>query len=42
VVELSGDTLVISATGEASNANGIDGDEADNSAANAGAIYIFQ
>jgi hypothetical protein len=40
-IALSGDTLVVGATGEASAATGIDGDGADNSAENAGAVYVF-
>jgi len=43
-VALSGDgsTLVVGATGEASAATGIDGNQADNSAPNAGAVYVFK
>lgn len=37
----SGDTLVVGATGERSMTQGIDGDESDNSAENAGAVYVF-
>jgi hypothetical protein len=40
-VALSGDTLVVGAEGEASNATGIGGDQADNSALNSGAVYMF-
>jgi hypothetical protein len=42
-VELSadGDTLVVSAYGEASNATGINGVESNNSATSAGAAYVF-
>ena len=36
-----GNTLAVGARGEASNATGIDGNQADNSALNAGAVYIF-
>ncbi|MBK8173306.1 MAG: hypothetical protein IPK60_23640 [Sandaracinaceae bacterium] len=36
-----GNTLAVAAPFEASNATGIDGNQADNSAANAGAVYIF-
>jgi hypothetical protein len=36
-----GDTLAVGATGEASNATGISGNEADNSMADAGAVYVF-
>lgn len=38
---LSGDTLVVSARYEDSAATGIDGDEADNTAAQSGAVYVF-
>jgi hypothetical protein len=41
-VVLSGDTLAVAATGEDSAARGIDGDEADDSAANSGAVYVFR
>ena len=41
-VALSGDTLAAGATAEDSAATGINGDEADNSARNAGAVYVFQ
>lgn len=42
-VALSGDgsTLVVGATGEASAARGVDGNQADNSAKGAGAAYVF-
>jgi len=36
-----GDTLAVGARWEASNATGIDGNQADNSAAMAGAVYVF-
>ncbi|MBK8170384.1 MAG: hypothetical protein IPK60_08550 [Sandaracinaceae bacterium] len=36
-----GNTLAVAAPTEASNATGIDGNQADNSAANSGAVYIF-
>lgn len=36
-----GNTLAVGARGEASNATGIDGNQADNSALNAGAVYIY-
>lgn len=36
-----GSTLVVGAYGEASNARGIGGDQADNSAASAGAVYLY-
>lgn len=37
-----GDTLAVGAVGEASIATGIDGDEADDSAPFAGAVYVFE
>jgi hypothetical protein len=40
-VALSGDTLVVGAPGEASSWMGIDGDQMDNSAEDAGAAYVF-
>ena len=40
-VALSGDTLVISAGGESSSATGVNGDQSDNSANDAGAAYVF-
>jgi hypothetical protein len=40
-VSLSGDTMVVGAYGESSAASGMNGDEADNSAAFAGAAYVF-
>ncbi len=40
-VALSGDTLVVGASGEASNATGINGNQSDNSARNAGAAFVF-
>jgi hypothetical protein len=36
-----GSSLAAGATGEDSNATGIDGDQADNSAENAGAVYLY-
>ncbi len=36
-----GNTLVIGASGEGSNATGINGDQSDNSAGGSGAVYIF-
>ncbi len=38
---LDGDTLVVGATGEDSNATGINGNQSDNSASSAGAAYVF-
>ncbi len=40
-VALSGDTLVVGAWHEDSNATGINGDQSDNSAAASGAAYVF-
>jgi hypothetical protein len=40
-VALSGDTLVVGANGEDSNATGVNGDQSSNSAQDAGAVYVF-
>ncbi|NCP78886.1 MAG: alpha/beta hydrolase, partial [Desulfuromonadales bacterium] len=40
-VSLSGDTLVVGAYLEDSNAIGVDGNQADNSASDSGAVYVF-
>jgi hypothetical protein len=40
-VSLSGDTAVVGATWESSNATGINGNGSDNSASNSGAAYVF-
>ena len=40
-VAVSGDTLAASARGEASNATGVNGDQDDDSAGTAGAVYVF-
>lgn len=40
-IAASGDTVVVGAQGEDSNATGVDGDQANNSASNAGAVYVF-
>jgi len=40
-VALSDDTLAVGASGENSNATGIDGNENDNSRSDAGAVYVF-
>ena len=40
-VAISGDTVVIGAPGEDSNASGVNGNQADNSLFNAGAAYVF-
>lgn len=37
----NGDTLAVGASGEASNATGIGGNQSDNSAAGSGAVYVF-
>lgn len=40
-VALSGDTLAVGAPNEASNAIGVNGNQADNSANDSGAVYVF-
>ncbi len=40
-VAVSGDTVVVGALGEDSNATGVNGNEADNSAGESGAAYVF-
>ena len=40
-VAVSGETIVVGALGESSNATGINGDQSDNSALQAGAAYVF-
>src|SRR6185295_13476722 len=40
-VALSGDTLVVGAYGEDSNATGVGGDQTDELASDAGAVYVF-
>ncbi len=40
-VAVSGDTIVVEAQGEDSNATGINGNQADNSAVDSGAAYVF-
>ncbi|MBN1537194.1 MAG: FG-GAP repeat protein, partial [Anaerolineales bacterium] len=40
-VAISGDTVVVGARNEDSSATGVDGDQTDNSASNAGAAYVF-
>lgn len=40
-VAISGDILVVGAFGESSSASGVDGNQADNSASQAGAAYVF-
>jgi hypothetical protein len=41
-VALSGNTLAVGAHGEDSAAQGVDGNQDDNSAANSGAVYVFR
>jgi hypothetical protein len=41
-VAVSGNTLIVGAYQEASNATGVDGDQDNNSAANSGAAYVFE
>jgi hypothetical protein len=41
VISLSGDTLVVGTPGEASAARGVNGNQTDNSASAAGAVYVF-
>jgi uncharacterized delta-60 repeat protein len=41
-VALSGDTLVVGAFAEDSNATGVNGNQFDNSAVDSGAVYVFQ
>jgi len=40
-IAVSGDTLAVGAVFEDSNATGVDGDQADNSQPDAGAVYVF-
>ena len=40
-VTVSGDTVVVAATGEDSSATGVNGDQANNAASAAGALYVF-
>ncbi len=40
-ISVSGDTVVVGAFGEDSNATGVDGDQANNSSADSGAAYVF-
>src|SRR5690606_5534334 len=40
-VSISGDTIVVGATLEGSNATGVNGDQNNNDASNAGAAYVF-
>jgi len=41
-IDADGDTLAIGAFGESSSANGINGDQADNSEIFSGAVYVFE
>jgi hypothetical protein len=41
-IAISGDTLVVGAPGESSDATGVDGEQGNNSASGAGAAYVFQ
>lgn len=41
-VAISGHTIVVGAQAEASKSTGVDGDQQDNSAPNAGAVYVFK
>ncbi len=41
IVAVSGDTVVVGATGEDSNASGVNSDQTNNSAPNSGAAYVF-
>src|SRR5690349_21818429 len=41
VVAVSGDTMVVGARSEDSGATGVNGNQADNSAENSGAAYVF-
>jgi trimeric autotransporter adhesin len=41
ITALSGDTIVVGAFGESSNATGVNGNQADNSAPEAGAVYFL-
>src|SRR5690606_34393161 len=41
-VSLSGDTLAVGASSEASAVTGVGGDQADNSASYSGAVYVFK
>jgi hypothetical protein len=41
-LSLAADTLAVGATGEASKATGINGDQTDNSVPGSGAVYVFQ
>lgn len=41
-VAIDGDTIAIGAPEERSDANGVDGDQSDNSVSSAGAVYVFR
>ena len=40
-VAIDGDTLIVGATGERSNATGVNGDQSNNDALFSGAVYVF-
>jgi hypothetical protein len=40
-LDISGDTLAVTANSEGSNATGVNGNQSDNSASQAGAVYVF-
>ena len=42
VLSADGNTLVVGAKSEASDATGVNGDQANNSAPNSGAAYVFK
>ena len=42
MITLDGDTLAVGAENEDSSATGVAGDQADNSAMDAGAVYVFE
>jgi hypothetical protein len=41
-IAVSGDTLAVGAQNESSAARGVNGDQSDNSAPDAGAVYVFK
>ena len=41
MIAVSGDTLVVAAASESSNATGVNGNQNDNSAVGSGAVYVF-
>src|SRR5690349_1102822 len=40
-IAIAGDTMVVGAPGEDSNATGVDGDQSDDSASSSGAAFVF-